>query len=420
MPKIRPNWIPGGATSPDDDEIEIEDNFDVEDELDDGEDTALDSDDDAKITSEKTRVQVDEPKPADWKGAIDQLRSERDGLAHQVTELQVTFDQLEHAVSELESAQINIKESIQTTNAKGQLELEQTRKAGLSTLMSWLEANIDYDPLPDFGSVPGPRVIEIADLISRISETDPEGLYVTIAEDKERINVHFPWLSDNSTVQQTTATLVLAFAAAIADSQPLSSSVSESSQARNLAGLLSELLALEQDVSESSHGAGDAVHYSNLIRYMLIAMNHAEHDKQYVRLDPDELFSGASSGISGWLDMVAPLYRPIISQDDALDSREYRQNLAQDVVYDWLIGQDAFGHDVNKNVSAAYNGLLEFLESSSEDRFDAAMFTALNRWIETLSTFVERANTTSLGVAIVVDLTYRLGTGTMTADWRTG
>ncbi len=416
MPKMRPNWMPGGNPSPDDEnEGELSDNFDDE-----GDDASLDSDDDEKISSEKPDAQYDYPEPAGWQDTIDQLRSERDDLAHRVNELQVTFNQLEQSISELESGQANIKESIRTTNEQGQRELEQTRKLGLRTLMNWLEANIDYDPGSDFGSVPGPRVIEIADLLAHFSETDPEGLYVTITEDKERINVHFPWLSDNSTVQQTTATLVLAFAAAIADSQPLSSVAGESSHARRLAGLLSELLALEQDVSESSHGAGDAVHYSNLIRYLLIAMNHAEHDNQYVRANPGEIFSGAGNGISGWLDMVAPLYRPIISQDDALNSSDYRQNLAQNVVYDWLIGQDAFGHDVKKNVRAAYNGLVEFLENSSEDRFDAAMFTALNRWTETLSTFIERTNTTSMGVAIVVDLTYRLGTGTMTADWRTG
>jgi hypothetical protein len=422
MPKFRPNWMSGSEdTDERDEQGELE--FDACS----GSDTALDAgsdgtegpSDDSSERSAEGAAGAD-PEKEGLQGTIEKLRSERDRLAREVEVLRVTSAKLKYSISELESGHSNIEQAIRTTNEQGQHELAQMKEAGLSSLMSWLEEHIDIAEVSGVGSVPAPRVIEITDLIDHISQTDPDQLYATVSQDGDRINVHFPWLSDNSSVQQTTATLVLAFAAAIAGSRPLASSVSESSQARRLAGLLSELVALERDVSDSSHGAGDAVHYSNLIKFLLIAVNHAEHDSQYVSLNLDELLSGVGSGISEWLDMVAPLYRPIISELDAERSSEYRQKLAQDVVRDWLIGQDAFAHDAGNNGRAANTALLDFLERSSDDRFDAAMFAALNNWTGMMNTFVERGNTTSVGVAMVVDLTYRLGTGTMTADWRIG
>lgn len=422
MPKIRPNWLPGGEP-----QEENREQLGLEP----GEDFELDSDRESEtseigISSDESSERSAEgdtsptAETGSWTESIDQLRSERDRLAKDIEVLQVTFEKLKKSVSELESGHSNIEQAIRTANEQGQTVLEQTRSSGLNSLMSWLEEYVDINKNSRVNTVTGPRSIEISDLIDHVSQTDPDELYVTISEENERINVHFPWVSDNSSIQKTTATLVLAFAAAIAEAQPLSSNINKSNQARRLAGLLSELDALENDVSDSSHGAGDAVHYLNLIKYLLIAVNHAEHDRQYVQLDLEELLSGVASGVSEWLNVVAPLYRPIISESDANDSSEYRQNLAQDVVYDWLIGQNAFARDGGSNGRAANTALLDFLESSSEDRFDAAMFAALNNWTGGLNTLVERGNTTAVGVAMVVDLTYRLGTGTMTADWRNG
>ena len=367
---------------------------------------------------EPTRKSTADLKTGGWGAEINRLRVQRDDLAAEVVSLRTVLDQLKITIPKLESGKSTIEESIRSANRQGQEQLEQIRKDGLNALIGWIEGYVDVERESGFGDIPGPRVIEIGDLIGSFSETDPNGLYIKFDQSEQQLNVHFPWIASNSTVQQTAATLALAFAAAIASSKPLSSSVSESRQAKRLAGLLAELEALENEVSGSSQGAGDAVHYSNLIKYLLTAMSHAEYDNEYVQLGVDEILSGVGKGISEWLDVVAPLYRPVIGTEEAASSIEYRQDLAKEVISDWIIGQDAFGHDSARNCNKVYEVLTEFLESGYHDRFDAAMIAALNNWREALGASIGQGNASGIGVAIVVDLTYRLGAGTMTADWQ--
>ena len=362
----------------------------------------------------------------------------RDSIREEISEAKAYLVTLKETTAELETdnevAKEKLKETIRTTNQReerlDQWRSEmtsvadrirdiaaQSRVDGLSSMIDWISQHIELDPDSEFGASSGPRILLVDDLLDSISDTDPNGMYVTFPDDEDELVLHLPWIHDNSSVQQTASTLALAFVRAIVESRPLSSSVSEMPEARSVSDLITLLTALRSVDARKTPGIGDGVVYANLVKMLLVGLSHAEYDENYAQIDAGLALTGVQRSVSEWLNVVAPQFSSGVDIDRVKMTDSSWTGLPRRVISDWLIGDDAFARDSAENCNLVSAGLAEYLEVDASAEFGREGVASLRYWLDTISADMNQGGDSGLGRALVVDLVYRLGNKTNKADW---
>ena len=309
-----------------------------------------------------------------------------------------------------QSEMTSVAERIRVITAK-------SRADGLSSMIEWLGQRIELDPSSEFGAVSGPMVLSVDDLLGSISDTDPNGMYVTFPDSEDELVLHLPWIHDTSSVQQTASTLALAIIRAISESRPLSSRVSGLPEARSLSDLIALLMSLSSGKTGTTPGIGDGVVYANLVKMLLIGLSHAEYDENYVQVDAGLTLAGVERSMTEWLNMVAPQFSSGSDSHDVKMTDGRWTSLPRSVISDWLIGDDAFAQDSARNCNQLSAGLGVYLKMDASDEIERERIASLKYWLDIISSDLNQGTDSGLGAALVIDLVYRLANETTKPDW---
>jgi uncharacterized small protein (DUF1192 family) len=437
MPKLRPKIFDGGdepnkldisgsEVSP---EISHDDSSPAEDET----TPAIELDSEVKRLSLSKSSDVISQRNllesirADIKLLTKQITSENEQLKN----LQVSTLRLENSKAELEGRIALLTEESEkfdtrleqkrewlttqfTTRLKmAQTELEQIRNSGLTSMFKWIEQFFEVIPSGDIGQSGGPRTISIDDLIECMSITDPDGIYISTTDDPDELIVHLPWISDSATITQTASTLTLAVVSAIAESRPLASNVAN----LPITSELTSLIELLKSSVPSPRNPFAPQRYSDLAKFAVIGLSHAEFDDQYAKVDHEQVLRGIEGSVSEWMNIVLPQFVEHENTGRDADFESKLDLLPKKVVTDWMVGDNALAQGSEHRYPTLISRMSDQLEGQWSEIFEQQEIAVLKYWLNSLHTSISRADDESIGTAMVIDLTYRLGSGSISADW---
>lgn len=329
---------------------------------------------------------------------------------------QARIVELENEIAESKKQNQNIRQAVNDSLQEARADLGRLKLEGLNSLFKWIEQYFEVVPFSDVGKVSGPRTITIDDLIEFISITDPNGLYITAAEDQDELVVHLPWISDATTVARTAATLTLAVVAAVAESQPLSSKLPEFKEARDVSTLIELLGGSAMNPESEDENPFTPARYANLATHTLTALSHAEYDDSFVDLDAQLILQGLEQSTTEWMNIVLPQFTGHTNHNQSVLTRSQLDALPFEVVTDWLANGDISADGTNTRYSELISQLSATIDRDWSIHFEQSAISALKYWIDGLRPLISRADDLSVGASLLLDLTLRLGNGSMPAE----
>jgi len=337
-------------------------------------------------------------------------------LASQQQEIstnKVRLMELEKEITEGEVRTKRVRQAVQESLETARADLERVKLEGLSSMFKWVEQYFEVLPFEDFGKVSGPRTIAVDDLIEFITITDPNGLYITAAEDQGDLVIHLPWISDATTVSRTAATLTLAIVAAVAESKPLSSKLHEFNEARDVSTLIELLNGSAMRSHSDDNNPFTPVRYADLATHTLTALSHAEYDESYADLDSQLILQGLEQSTTEWMNIVLPQFTNHTIEHQSVFTNSQLDDLPFEVVSDWLADGELPVDGTDSRYSELISKLSAMIDSEWANHFEQPAISALKYWINGLRPSISRADDLSVGASLTLDLTLRLGNGSM-------